>query len=210
MSGQIRKQGDPLLRAVLDSARLDEPPAGAEDALLAALGLGAAMGAGALGTKLGVSQAPLATGASALAKAAPLAAKLLGVLGVVGLGAVAWTQPTPALRAPRDSERPMAKRTIAPLPMTEPVAPAPLPALPRAEPVAPRTVAPAPRAEAAAAEEAPPSDSLAVEIRLLAAARGALASGDKSAARVFLREYEREVNGGALQREADVLWERAR
>jgi hypothetical protein len=74
-------------------------------------------------------------------------------------------------------------------------------------------VAPALSREPAAfapAAPAPTGESLEVETRLLGAARKALAAGDKPAAREYLRRYEREVTAGSLQREADILWNRAR
>ena len=229
MSGELEKRGDPLLRELLDSARVDEPPQGAEDALLAALGLGAAGATAAIVSAKTATHgaSTLGTSASSLAKAVPVAAKLLGVLGVVGLGAVAWhQQQAPTSPMPRGSEPPSRSRTSSPpgpVP-TDPVAPQleaeaktiPAPASP---PAPARAVAlaaasagahPAPQVVAAPSEPAPPGQSLETETHLLAAARAALSRGDQSSARDYLRRYEREVQGGTLQREADMLWERAR
>ncbi len=225
MSDEIRTQDDPLLRALLDSAALDTPREGAEDALLAALGVGATTTVVAA-SKLGATHA----GASALANAAPLVAKLLGVLGVVGLGAVAWSHyAPPSSSAPRmrESERPLRsnrdsrsepvsqEQDVAPA-FLAPVIPTP-PALPRVESAAtPRSVPFAPvrptdrSASARGLDDAAPGSSLEIETRLLGAARKALSVGDKTSAREHLRQYEREVPHGALQREADILWDRAR
>lgn len=221
MSGEIRKQGDPLLRHVLDSAELDEAPEGSEQAMLAALGLGAA-GVTALAStsKLGAS-----AGASAFAKMAPVAAKLLGVLGVVGLGAIAFhSQRSTTDAPPRGEGSPTRTRSSLPppherpeLPASEPAPAAETPAVvpPHAEaaPVQRAAAPPSPAQERPAAhhEETPTAGaSLEVETRLLAAARNALSLGDKTSAREHLRQYQREVQNGVLQREADILWKRAR
>lgn len=228
MSGEIRKQEDPLLRQLLDSAELDEAPDGAEDAMLAALGLGTVGVATALvsTSKAGATAVTGSTlpAVATLAKLAPFAVKLLGVLGIAGLGAVAWHAQKPATEAPpRGSEPPVPMQRPSmippasanlPLAAHEDVLPLPKAPLPRLEPPAARAANAMHEAAPSSAAIAPPTPApgvaLELETRLLAAARNALSLGDKATARDYLRQYEREVQDGVLQREADILWNRAR
>ena len=170
MSGEFQQQGDPWLQAALESAQLDEPPAGAEERVLAALS--AAAGATAL-----ASQAPIATG---LAKATPVAAKIASVLGVVGLGAVLLTQHAASTtgQGVREPSRLLVKHeptlVTAPSVLASPLSRTEAPEPRRVVPIRPHDVA------TEEAPEAPSPSSLELETKLLGAARRALATGDRA------------------------------
>lgn len=220
-------RADAFERALLGSARRD----GMSPDRKRALALALALGAGAAAATLGAAGTAKAAGAGAGAAAAKVKgtatlAALKWILAGVAGGALAVGAAGGAARiyesevassAPAARGRALGKAAPAPRPVpapspraVEPPAP-PAEAAPAEEPVAatdavavaalPSAAPPAP----ARAPSRPTAPGLADEIRTLARARAALASGDTAAASRALDEHDRRFPAGALAEEARVL-----
>ena len=198
-------------RALLDSARVDGPPAGAAQQMLVALqGLTAAGGDGGsqaagdapahAGPSTGGSMAAQAIKAGALAKVGLVS--LVG-LGVLGGGALVYRLAGQS-SAPIETAAARAPATHAG-PVTENAAlsgggesPSPAPATSVAQSSGPGS---APRVSAT-----PPTDqSLRGELRVLDVARAAVDARDPAAAQRALDRYDQRFPQGHLRPEATVL-----
>lgn len=196
-----------LLRAMIDAARAEEPPAGAVEKALLAIG-SVPVGAEAL-TALAEAQSVAQTaaqlGAVGHGATAGLLLKWAGVglaVGLAtayvaeGLSASETKAPTPvvAASAPVAPPREELKPAMPPLPSTVEAAP------PASE--TPRAVAASPKAKTAPKSAAA---RLVEEVRALDGARKALARGEARKALATLDRYEREHRRGELLPEALLL-----
>lgn len=181
--------------ARLLAAGLDEPP----PPDLLARTLEAATGA----AQAAAAAHAAATAKAAVASAVPAASG--GILGAIGIGALAGLITVGAYE--------VATRSSSPATPSAP--PAAVTAIAIAAPSAPqvataaRSPAPSTTSTASAAAPAPSvaatASTLAAELSLLDDARAALRSGDRTRARALLDRYAREIPRGQLGREAAVL-----
>lgn len=201
-----------LARELFEAGRGEDPPEGARERALAALGLDGG-GGGGRGDGGG---AGAGAGASAKAGAGGFGLKLLvavgiGALVVVGVVVASRPDATPEVAPP--SSAATAVVVAAPsastdsVPRTDPAAAASLDILrPDAAPSA--SSAPAavlPRSGPATSSSAPGADSLAGEIGALDRARAKLRAGDAAGALVELDQYDREHPKGAMRSEATIV-----
>jgi hypothetical protein len=216
---RMARSGDPFDRALLRAGRSDDPPRGAEDRALAALGLPAALPA----CSLVVRPRPFSTVPLGWSLKAVGVALAVGAV-VVGSWVAAFRRPAIAPVIVSGRAAGAADPSVATVPalaaLAAPAAPAAYAALASSSaaggpPVASASVrhAPhgssgAPSAGAAAvgtgraAVEAP---ALPVEIALVEEAARALASGDAAVALGLLDTYDRQCPHGALVDEAGAL-----
>lgn len=195
----LRSSPDSRLGELLRAAADEQPSHALPQKILAGLGAGlAATGASAV-----ASGATASTPAVAISGGGILAAKWLavgvvgGLLASAGLDAVtsATSSAPPAVAPARTS---LEAQSAVPLP----------PVTAQPAPVA-EAAAEAARIERAASTPAPPaadtSSRLREEVRLIDAARGALAAGAAESALRELQTYQRVAETGMLDREARVL-----
>jgi hypothetical protein len=214
---RLLQEGDEAQCALLRSAEHDNPPEGAELAVLVALGL-AAKGAGAVAVA-GSAAASAAGSGSGAAGVAGAAAKLtawsmlkwvgIGMLaggaalgGARALGPVPPGAPAQTAFAPAVSHSPPALVHAAPAALHD--AAAEPPGLDDAAPPRREWVATMP-AQSASAASAGAELSLAEEVAALDRARKALESGDPASALRAIEQRERQPRAGVLQPEAMVV-----
>jgi hypothetical protein len=212
-------------RELLDSARMDVPPAASRGRTLAALGLALAA------TTTASAGAAATSGAVAIGVVKWVVLSAIG--GAIALGTVEGLSPpahradpafaAPAVRARLANELRLLRPPIAPAPSAPPVSSAePVEQPPAVE--EPATVEQPPAVEASAPiasldpppPEAPPAPALrpvatpppvalAAELSRLDEARRAIASGDASKSLELLDSFDREVAHPALGPEASLI-----
>jgi hypothetical protein len=201
---RIARSGDPFDRALLRAGRSDDPPRGAEERALAALGLSAELAPGSVGARPG--------GFSGVGWGASL--KVIAVLLVLGAcGAGVWMATRRPARAGSGLPAQVSGPASAPAPSPASVAPASIarPAEPSGGATPPREVGASPGAAAAsrpvrrAGPGAVDRAALSVEVTLVQDAARALAAGDAAAALRVLDTYDRKWPHGALAEEAGAL-----
>lgn len=205
---RIARTGEPFNRALLRAGRSDDPPRGAEDRALAALGLSARLAPGSVGTR--------PEGFSAVSWGASL--KLIAVLLALGAcGAGVWMGARWLARVHAGSglSAEVSGPASAPAPAPPPAFAAPASVARPAEP----SVAATPSREVGASSGAAAASSparragpaavnraaLSVEVTLVQDAARALAGGDAAGALRVLDTYDRRWPHGALAEEAGAL-----
>lgn len=219
---RMARSGDPFDRALLRAGRGDDPPRGAEDRALAALGLSAALPA----CPLVVRPRPFSTVPLGWSLKAVAVALAVGAV-VVGTWVAAFRRPPIAPAVVSGRAAGAADPSVATVPtLAAPAAPAAL-AAPAAHallasssvagdpPVASASVRHAPRASSGApsagaaavgtGRAAVDAPALPVEIALVEQAARALASGDAAVALSLLDTYDHQCPQGALVVEAGAL-----
>jgi hypothetical protein len=189
--------------SLIGSAELDSPPEGAADRTLAALGIGAAVGASSAVVAVGATRAGAFTSKASGAWLKWLSAALVGG-GAVGATIVALSGP----RAPSPSSQravpnalpsnlPPAERLEEPATASPAVAPSPTAAASTAV-----TAAPAQPSAERVTSKRPLSD----EIRVIDEARRLLRQGNARGALAELTRYDAMVHGrGSMTAEATVV-----
>jgi hypothetical protein len=223
---RMARSGDPFDRALLRAGRGDDPPHGAEEHALAALGLSAGLAARSMAARprpLSTLQWgwPLKAFAIALAVGAGVAGIRMGGLRWPALAPVVVSGPAAGAADPSvahslaPASRAVSGRSTTEDPSIAPVSSgiaAPPDASIRPAPRAPSGVSPVrPTAAVSAAPGASAHASIAsalalsVEIALVQQAARALASGDAAVALSLLDTYDRQCPHGALADEAGAL-----
>lgn len=187
----------PEARAALDALRHEQPTAGDE-----------ARVAAALFAKLPVAPPP--TGAAPPAAAAGgLVKGLVATAVIAGIGGAAWfVRPAPREVAPPSAPTPT---LVTPPPAAPPPSPAPAEPPPVRTPTPrPRTVAPAPAPTVVEVAPSPPpeptpSNDLAAELQLLTAAREAASRSDWKAVLQHVAAHEQRFPRGLLSPERATL-----
>jgi hypothetical protein len=203
------RSGDPFDRALLRAGRSDDPPRGAEDRALAALGLSMGLAARSIAARpRPPSTLQWGWSLKAVAIALAVGAAVAGAW-IAGFRPASLAAPVaPSVRS--EAVPPPVVRSVAPVgsetagPMRSPASTAPV-AVPTAEPLRPAARVPssAPLAPAHGPPVAAPA--LSVEIALVQQAARALASGDAAVALSLLDTYDRQCPHGALADEAGAL-----
>jgi TolA-binding protein len=187
---RIERQGGVASR-LLEAAREDAPPEGAQARAMAALGLGtpACPEHGCGDARDAVAEATRVSAHGATSVATWFG---VGAIAVIVSAVMYWT-PSADKRTARSPQQPISRAIVqvAPTPTAQ-AAPAPS----RSELAAPKPVARAPRVH---------TSRLAQEVAALDAVRAALGSGDTKRGFALLASYARDFPAGELAPEATLL-----
>lgn len=192
-------------RALLDAARDDRAPDGAEEKALLALGIGAPATVSAAAGKI-ASLNPAAGATSKLATVGLL--KWIVVVAMVGTASALLAHRATSKSAPTASAvvAPVMPSVIPEPPIAKPLEETPPVIAPVAQPTKSHSVSarPVPKTSSSSTTGGAANATLRAEVELLDKASKALVARDTASARASLEEYRRRFPNGSLAEEAEL------